>query len=83
MKDFKFEGHIKLVALDLDGTTFNSAGDISDVTVRTLNRCKEQGVHVVVSTGRSYNSLPDHIKNVEGIEYAITSNGAHINEINS
>lgn len=83
MKDFKFEGQIKLVALDLDGTTFNSAGDISDVTVRTLNRCKEQGVHVVVSTGRSYNSLPDHIKNVEGIEYAITSNGAHINEINS
>lgn len=83
MKEFIFEGQIKLVALDLDGTTFNSAGDISDVTVRTLNRCKEQGVHVVVSTGRSYNSLPDHIKNVEGIEYAITSNGAHINDINS
>lgn len=83
MKDFKLEGQIKLVALDLDGTTFNSAGDITDRTVETLNRCKEQGVHVVVSTGRSYNSLPDHIKDVEGIEYAITSNGAHINDINS
>ena len=83
MKDFKYDGQIKMVALDLDGTTFNSAGDISDRTVKTLSKCKGMGVHVVVSTGRSYNSLPDHIKAVDGIEYAITSNGAHINDIHT
>ena len=71
--------NIKLVALDLDGTTFDSAGDISAENVRALEEAAAKGVHIVVSTGRSYASLPDHIKCVKGIEYAITSNGAHVN----
>ena len=71
--------NIRLVALDLDGTTFDSAGGISEENVRALEEAGEKGVRVVVSTGRSYASLPDHIKSVKGIEYAITSNGAHVN----
>ena len=70
---------IRIVALDLDGTTFDSAGDISEENVRALEEAASEGVHIVVSTGRSYASLPDHIKKVRGIEYAITSNGAHVN----
>ena len=73
--------NIKMVALDLDGTTFNSAGDISERNVAAIEEAAANGVHVVVSTGRSFRSLPDHIKNVKGIEYAITSNGAHVNRI--
>lgn len=72
---------IRIVALDLDGTTFNSAGDITERTVMALEDAAALGVHIVVSTGRSYASLPDHIKNVKGIEYAITSNGAHVNRM--
>ncbi len=75
--------NIKMVALDLDGTTFDSTGGISDRTVRTLEEAAAHGAHIVVSTGRSYASLPDHIKNVKGIEYAITSNGAHVNRVQS
>ena len=71
---------IKMIALDLDGTTFNSKGQLSDRTRATLERAGEQGIYVVISTGRSYNSLPEFIKNVRGIAYAITSNGAHIND---
>ena len=71
--------NITTVALDLDGTTFNSAGDISEENVRALEEAAAKGVHIIVSTGRSYSSLPDYIKNVRGIEYAITSNGAHVN----
>lgn len=74
---------IKMVALDLDGTTFDSAGDISDRTVKTLEEAAAIGTHIVVSTGRSYASLPDHIKDVSGIEYAITSNGAHVNRMHN
>lgn len=70
-----------MVALDLDGTTFNSAGDISERNVAAIEEAAANGVHVVVSTGRSFRSLPDHIKNVKGIEYAITSNGAHVNRV--
>lgn len=75
--------NIKMVALDLDGTTFDSAGDISVRTVRTLEEAAAAGAHIVVSTGRSYASLPQHIKDVSGIEYAITSNGAHVNRMHS
>ena len=72
-----------MVALDLDGTTFDSAGGISDRTVAALEAASAQGTHIVVSTGRSYASLPQHIKDVKGIEYAITSNGAHVNRMHS
>lgn len=75
--------NIKMVALDLDGTTFDSAGDISERTVSTLKEAASIGTHIVVSTGRSYASLPQHIKDVSGIEYAITSNGAHVNRLHS
>ncbi len=75
--------NIRMVALDLDGTTFNSAGDITDRTVSVLEEAAAAGAHIVVSTGRSYASLPQHIKDVSGIEYAITSNGAHVNLLHS
>lgn len=75
--------NIRMVALDLDGTTFDSAGDISERTVKTLEEAAAAGAHIVVSTGRSYASLPEHIKSVSGIEYAITSNGAHVNLMHS
>ena len=83
LKIFLLKKNIKLVAMDLDGTTFDSAGDISEHTVATLERAAQLGVHIVVSTGRSYASLPEHIKAVSGIEYAITSNGAHVNRLHS
>ena len=75
--------NIRLVAMDLDGTTFDSAGDISERTVAALESAAQLGVRIVVSTGRSYASLPQHIKDVKGIEYAITSNGAHVNIVQS
>ena len=75
--------NIKMIALDLDGTTLNSAGKITDRTRETLEAAGRQGVHVVVSTGRAYTSLPDDVKSIEAVEYAITSNGAHINRIHT
>ena len=74
---------IKMIALDLDGTTFNSAGKLTDHTREVLEEAGRRGVHIVVSTGRPYTSLPDYLKSVRAIEYAITSNGAHINDIHT
>ena len=70
---------IRMVALDLDGTALNSAGKLSERTIDSFARAAAKGVHIVVSTGRSYNSLPEQVKGIPFIEYAITSNGAHIN----
>ena len=74
---------IRMVALDLDGTTFNSKGELTERTKTALETAASQGVYIVVSTGRSYNSLPKQIKTVDGIAFAITSNGAHINDIST
>ena len=72
---------IRMVALDLDGTTLNDDKQISERTVEAFRKAMEQGVHIVVSTGRTYGSLPQQLFFIEGLEYAVTSNGAHITEI--
>ena len=72
MKNFEFNGTIKMIALDLDGTCLNSAGDVSERTAKAIETAAEQGIHVVISTGRDYSSLPPAMKDVKGIEYAMT-----------
>ncbi len=69
---------IKLIALDLDGTTLNSEGKLTTFTEKTLNRATDKGIHVVIATGRVCSALPEEVLKVSGIEYAITSNGAAI-----
>ena len=74
---------IKLVALDLDGTLFNSNGKITEKTREEIKRITDKGVHVVISTGRPYNGVPfEQIKGL-GIDYAITTNGAAIYQIST
>ncbi len=74
---------IRLVALDLDGTLFNSKGEITELTKKEIKRITDRGVHVVISTGRPYNGVPfEQIKGL-GIDYAITTNGAAIYQIST
>ncbi len=72
---------IKLIALDLDGTTLRKGSILSDETKAALEEAIRKGVHVVIATGRTYASLPESIFEIEGLEYVITSNGAHITEL--
>jgi len=69
---------IKLIGLDLDGTTLNSKEKITKETKYALEQAIKNGVHVVFATGRSYDSLPEDVFKVKGIEYIITSNGAQV-----
>ncbi len=69
---------IKLIGLDLDGTTLNSQERITDKTRSILEKTIKSGVHVVFATGRSFDSLPKDVYNLEGVEYMITSNGAQV-----
>lgn len=75
--------NIKLVALDLDGTLFNSKGEITEKTKEEIRRITKQGVHVVISTGRPYNGVPFTQIEGTGIDYAITTNGAAIYQIST
>ncbi len=72
---------IRLIALDMDGTTLNNEGRISDTNRSALERAAEMGVNIVVATGRPRSALPKDALDIEAIRYALTSNGARITDL--
>ncbi len=73
--------NIRMVALDLDGTTLDSQRRFSPRTIEAFRRAMERGVHIVISTGRVWCSLPSQMFDIEGLEYVITSNGASVTRL--
>lgn len=74
---------IKLIALDLDGTTLNSEGKLHPETKAILEKTISEGVEVVIATGRVLSALPDEVLGIKGLNYAITSNGAKLFNLKS
>jgi hypothetical protein len=72
---------IKLIAVDLDGTLFDSHGQISSRCIDAIKRAGECGIYVVISTGRPLVGVPFEKIEGSGIRYAITTNGASIYDI--
>jgi len=69
---------VKLIALDMDGTLFNSQGEISEKDKAAIQKATENGVAVAVATGRAYSELPIEQLCQIGIRYAITGNGSAV-----
>ena len=72
---------VKLIALDLDGTTLNKEGVISEENRTALEQAAERGVNVVIATGRPYSALPKDVFDIDSIRYVLTSNGARITDL--
>ncbi|MEH7384616.1 Cof-type HAD-IIB family hydrolase [Bacillus sp. JJ1521] len=53
---------MKLIALDLDGTTLNSKKEISEETVKTIKKAQEQGHIVMALSGRAAHSITFELK---------------------
>ncbi len=70
---------IKLIALDLDGTTLTRDG-LTRRTRETLELAIERGIDVVIATGRVFTALPERIHDIRGLRHIISSNGAHISD---
>ncbi|MFJ7747448.1 Cof-type HAD-IIB family hydrolase [Peribacillus sp. NPDC097295] len=70
--------NIKLVALDMDGTLLNQIGEISEENRRAIKEAENQGVYVVLSTGRAFATCNDFAKSMELQSYLITVNGSEI-----
>lgn len=69
--------NIKLIALDMDGTTLqNDFRSISARNKEAIAAAIQKGLVVVPATGRIQGQLPQSITDIDGICYAITSNGA-------
>ena len=72
---------IKLIALDLDGTTINNDGVISERNRQALQKAHEKGVSIVIATGRPFSALPRDVFEIDAIRYVLTSNGAVITDL--
>lgn len=69
---------IKMIGLDLDGTLLTSDKRLLPFTKKVLAEAIEQGVLVLMATGRPYTGIPEELRDFPGIRYALTSNGARI-----
>ena len=80
-EDVKLKAAVKLIALDLDGTTLASDITLPEENRKALSEAVSMGVNVVAASGRCFNSLPSEVLGIDGVQYAISSNGAQITDL--
>lgn len=69
---------IRIIALDLDGTLLDSRKGLSPRNCRALEKAAEKGVHIVPTTGRFFGMMPECVRQLGFVRYAITVNGAAV-----
>ena len=74
---------IKLIATDLDGTFVDDRKQLIAENVQAFKECAEQEIQIVPTTGRTIVGIPEEIRNLPGVRYVITSNGATIADLQS
>lgn len=77
---------IKLVAIDIDGTLVTDDKQLTTETIEAINQATEQGVKVVLCTGRPLNGVQDYLKKLcldnQAESYVITFNGSLVQNTN-
>lgn len=68
----------KIIALDLDGTLLNSKKELTQRNYEALSAAARQGIEIVPATGRFYKGMPETIRELPFVNYAITINGAQV-----
>ena len=69
---------IKIISLDLDGTLLDSQKRLSDGNRAALEEAAAKGVLIVPTTGRFFGMMPQAIRDLPFVRYAITINGAQV-----
>ena len=70
--------NIKLIALDMDGTLLNRRQEVSDRNRKAIKEAEQEGVHVILSTGRAFATCSEYAKSLELSSYLVTVNGSEI-----
>ena len=68
----------RILACDMDGTLLKDDKTISEETIKELNRITDKGIIFLPSTGRTHRELPEAIRNLPFIHYALCCNGGAI-----
>lgn len=69
---------IQLIALDMDGTLLTSDLEVSHRTQMAIKQALEEGIHVVLSTGRGIHTCYPYAEQLQLQSYLITANGGQI-----
>ena len=69
---------MKIIALDLDGTLLDSKKRLSARNRAALEKAAAKGAIIVPTTGRFFGMMPEEVRNLPFIRYAITINGAQV-----
>ena len=69
---------IKIISLDLDGTLLDSQKRLSEANRTALEEAAAKGVHIVPTTGRFFGMMPQAVRDLPFVRYAITINGAQV-----
>ena len=69
---------IRLIMSDLDGTLLNEDKRIGDKTRTALERAWARGILFVPATGRSYQIMPEEVRDLPFLRYVVVSNGGGI-----
>ena len=69
---------IRLIALDLDGTLLDSEKRLPPENYAALARAHAAGAYIVPATGRFFAAMPEVVRALPFVRYAITINGAQV-----
>lgn len=72
---------IRLIALDLDGTLLNSDKQLTQQNAQALACAAARGIEIVPTTGRFFSGMPEIIRSLPYLHYAITINGAAVYDV--
>ena len=74
---------IKLISIDLDGTTLDAAHNLPAENLRVLREAVARGIKVVINTGRHYTAAVEVAREIGVNAALISNNGARITEVDS
>ena len=72
---------IKLILLDLDGTLLDSNKNLPEENRVALEQAAARGVHIVPASGRLYDGMPEGIRALPFVRYAVGANGAQVYDV--
>lgn len=72
---------VKLIAVDVDGTLINSAGQITAETKAAIRRADQAGIKLVLGTGRCRVECRQLLQELPEIRYMINCSGASVYDL--
>ena len=73
----------KLAFIDLDGTMLNQYGVVTQKTKEAIKKVQEDGIEVIIASGRPIDSIKTIAKEIKSEKYFISGNGAIIYDISN